>query len=116
MRSQAEIEAAIAAVIKLRAAPGGLTDMKPGEVMMVALDAADKAAWRDMASAPKDGAWVELWDAVADGRFRPPVTVRQWRRDSVKDFYRWFDHLACHNPYGNYTAWRHLPSPPSEPA
>lgn len=78
-----------------------------------ALIAAERAAWQDIATAPKDGEQVLL----QDGRWGP--YVGWWgAHDDGPDNWHFLDvtvqgdHLNCWQPGYGPTHWRPLPAPP----
>lgn len=91
----------------------------------VALAAADAAAWRPIASAPKDGSYVDLWVINSDGEgrritdayFGPiPHTCGEYGQfcDSCPEEGNfWVDGIFGHEINGEITQWQPLPNPPN---
>ncbi|MCP1239882.1 hypothetical protein NKW44_09260 [Acetobacter lovaniensis] len=93
--------------------------------ILAALAAADAAAWRPIASAPKDGSYVDLWVINSDGEgqritdayFGPiPHTCGEYGQfcDSCPEEGNfWVDGIFGHEINGEITQWQPLPNPPN---
>jgi len=67
------------------------------------------SGWRPIETAPKDGAWVWLYEAVeheADRQY-----VGHWFHDYIGDEDRWQDAADCRE-FAKPTHWMPLPDPP----
>ena len=83
----------------------------PYGAIKAALEAADKAAWQPIDTAPKDGNQALFYTKGNPNAWNDYAKEEQCRVDF------WYNKLNCffkQLPEANYTHWRPLPEPPKE--